>query len=350
MNFWIFIIVMFAFITGTACAEIPLSVNLKVHGAYVDNLFQTSTPDSDYISLTNFDASYDFNAMTSVLYNFDVNLFNKYTDLHSQTHYIGIDHEKSINDKNGTLYFGGGIGLRDNALEYFYYDYRSAGVYSSLKYHLTQTILAKAEYQMEYEDHQSYEDFSSLENYGSIQIGKSFNTRTTIQTRFEVGRRDYVNIGNDISKVTGYIKIAQSLTDLTGLQLQYIWHRVSETFQYPISLQDNYYLIEDPDDEYSYSGTKLQLVLKHYAPWNLLLKGTISRDKRSYSALTSDGQERNDTNTIISFGIEKKLLSREGFMPDVSLYMEFLHKDTKSSDLYYESSTNMFFIGTGMSF
>jgi hypothetical protein len=347
--FQFFFIMMFVLMINFAHAELPLSVDLKLYEAYVDNLFQTSAPNSDYVTLMNLDTSYNINPTTSVAYSFDVNLFKEYPDLHNQFHYLSVDHEKTISDERGVIYFGGRLGLRDNDAEYDYYDYRAAGAYSSLKYYLMQTVLAQIEYKMEYENHYNYHDISSFENYGSIQLSKFFNTKTTLQARLEAGRRDYANLDSNVTSLTGSLKVAQSLTDLTGIQLQYNWHHAPKSFPSLFYLQNDDYHVEDPDDEYSYSGTQWQLSLKHYAPWNLMLKGTLSRENRLYNISTID-TERNDTSTIISLEIEKKLLSKNAFLYGTSLHVEFLHKSTSSNDPYYQSSTNIITVGTGISF
>jgi hypothetical protein len=349
MKLSLFIIISFIFAVSIVYAETPLSANLKVYEAYIDNLFQTSTPDSDYITLMNLDASFDLSPNTSAIYNVDVNLFNEYSDLHNQTHYLSINHKKALFDEQGILYFGGRMGLRDNTSEYAYNNYRSAGAYSNLKYYLTQTAYAQAEYRIKYENHQNYQNYTSFENYGSVQINKSFSTKTTLQARFEAGRRDYVNFDDNrnVNQVTGFVKVAQSLTDLTGLQLQYRWHNAPKSFPYPVN---DYYRMEDPDDEYTYSGTLWQLILKHYAQWNIMLKGTLGRDKRLYNTSINDKQGRNDTSNIVSLEIEKRILSGNSLLRNTSLHLQFLHKTTKSNDPYYQSSTNIFSMGTGISF
>jgi len=348
VKFLLSIVILFALSIGSIHAEVPLSAGLSLYEAYVDNLFQTSDPYSDYVTLINLDASFDLGLSTSVLYDSDFNLFNEYSGLHNQTHHLSIDHEKVISDGQGTLYFGGGIGLHDGTSEYAYYDYRSAGAYTKLKYYLTETSFLQSEYQIGYEDHHSYRDYSSLNNYAAIQISKSFPTRTTAQARLEAGRRDYMNFDDNPNAtiLTVIIRIAQSLTDLTGLQLQYRWHNAPKSTPY---FTDSYYNIESPDDEHSYSGTEWQLALKHYTIWNIMLKGTLTRDKRSYNTSIVSNYERNDTSITALLEFDKKI-SINSLLQNASIHIQYLYKSTESSDPYYQSNTSILSLGTRASF
>jgi hypothetical protein len=356
MKLSLFIIMSFLCAVSIVYAETPLSANLKVYEVYIDNLFQTSTPDSDYVTLMNLNASFDLSQNTSTIYSVDVNLFNEYSDLHNQTHSLSINHKKAIFDEQGILYFGGRMGLRDNTSEYAYNDYRSAGAYSNLKYYLTQTAYAQAEYQIKYENHQNYQNYTSFENYGSIQTNKSFSTKTTLQARFEAGRRDYVNFDDNrnVNQVTGFVKVAQSLTDLTGLQLQYRWHNTTQRLPYFIRLLDSYNQMDDQDDEYAYSGSQWQLTLKSYTMWNMMIKSVFTREKRSYNpAIAIENPnvlERNDTITAFLLGIDKKISTQNRFIPESTLSVEFMHRRNNSSDPYYKSSTNILSIGTAFTF
>ncbi|MGB9598113.1 MAG: hypothetical protein ACPL7B_17635, partial [Candidatus Poribacteria bacterium] len=193
MKYFILSMMLVTFIISFAYAELPLSIDFKLYGAYVDNLFQTSTPYSDYVTLLSLDTSLNLNESSSIQYASDINRFAEYSNLHNQTHYLGINHEKNILNGQGVLQLGGFLGLHNNALEYNYYDYRAINGHSSLKYYFSETLFLLAEYQAEYEDHHNFEDYSSFENFSAIQINKSFDTKTTIQTRLETGRRDYTN-------------------------------------------------------------------------------------------------------------------------------------------------------------
>lgn len=340
-------IMLITFVAGLVQAEIPLSMDFKLYEAYVDNLFQTSTPYSDYVTLLGLDASINLGESSSIQCISDVNLFSEYSDLHNQTHYFGINYEKNIFSGQGILKLSGFTGLHDNTSEYARYDYKSIGGQSSLKYYFSETLFLLTEYQSEYEDHSNFKDYSSLENYGIIQISKSFSTRTTLQTRLETGRKDYTSLDDNATVITGSIKIAQSLADLTGVQLQYTQHKA---FGNPSYLLNNYYLLEDQDDEYIYSGNKWQLTLKHYAPLNIMLKGTLSREQRSYNFLIADGQKRNDTNTSVLLELEKKFSLNRSLFQNISFHLQFLHKDIRSNDPNFQSSTNILSIGSGISF
>lgn len=337
----------FLIIANLVYAELPISVNIKIYETYVDNVFQTSNPDSDYVTLLYIDLDYAIEQNTSITYNSNANLFYRYKDLHNQAHHLSLEHEKSLLQYKGNLYFGAGLGLRDNQELYSYYDHFIAGSYVGVKYNFAESAYGQIEYQIGLKSYSEYPIYNSLENYGYLQLSKSFQTtRTTIQTRIDLGRRNYTSSKNHISQVTGSIRIAQSLTDLTGLQIKYSQHHAS-SFPFEDSFIQDYYTSEFEDD-YNYSGREVSLTLKCITVWNLLLKGSLIRKSKLFNIpyLQIDGQARKDNNTDILLEVEKSFSSPNG----ISLHLEFLHRKNNSNDQYYDSSTSMFSAGMRVAF
>ena len=337
--------------------ELPVSANLKLYGTYIDNVFQTYLPESDYITLTYLNTSYDVTPGASIFYNANFSLFSEHSDLRNHTHYLGTDYERAIFQGKGRLYLGGRLGLRQNTPEYTSYDRRSGKAYTTLKYYLTKTTLAKMGYGIEYGNYPNLRTFNSLENYGSLQLSKFFQTRTTLQAMVEGGRREYTNMSDDSSKsyasqVTGSLKLAQSLADNTGLQLQYLWHHAPHGMdeQY---IEDAYYSAEEFfDDEYAYSGSEYRTILKHIAPWRTTLKASFSMKDRNYNvpSLYTMSGSREDRDVTFRFEVEKKFSLSLGTATDFALHIQFLNKRNNSNDSYYDYSTNMLSIGTKMAF
>ncbi len=338
--------------------ELPMSAELKLYGTYVDNIFQTASPESDYISLSYLDASYDITSGASVFYNTNLNLFSEHSYLRSHTHYLGTEYEREISEGKGILHLGGKLGLRQNTPEYDPYDRREGNAYTGVKYYITDTIMARAGYSLGYESYPNYQTFSFLENQGFLQISKFFQSRTTLRLEVGAGRREYLNLDSDNSRdfanrVTGLAKIAQSLTDNTGLQLQYSWHRASKDIVDGDYLEGDYYSIEDFfEDEYNYSGHEYRAVLKYLGPWRTMFKGTINKESREYniSFLYDEDMERKDSDITILLEVEKKFSLPLGSFPDLALHIQFLHRDNSSSDPYYDYSANILSLGTKAAF
>ena len=351
------IAMMFLTIYTVHSGELPVSADLKLYGTYIDNVFQTYLSESDYITLTYLNTSYDVTPGASIFYDANFNLFSEHSDLQNHTHYLGTNYERAIFQDKGRLYLVGRLGLRQNTSEYADYDRRSGNAYTTLKYYLTKTILAKIGYGIEYGSYTNLHTFNSLENYGSLQLSKSFQTRTTLQAMVDGGRREYTNMSDDsdrsyASQVTGSLKLAQSLADNTGLQLQYLWHRASQGVdeQY---IEDAYYSAEEFfDDEYAYSGSEYRAVLKHVAPWRTTLKASLSMKDRDYnvSSIYTVSGSREDRDITFRFEAEKKFSLPLGAATDFALHIQFLHKRNNSNDSYYDYSTNMLSIGTKAAF
>jgi len=353
-----FIAMMLLLVLNTAYSrELPVSAQLKLYGTYINNVFQNYMPESDYVTLTYLNTSYDISPGASIFYDANLNLFTEHSDLQNHTHYLGTDYERAILQDKGRLYLGGKIGIRQNTSEYADYNRRSFDTYATLKYYLTKTTLAKISYGIEYGSYPNLRTFNFLENYGFLQLSKSFQTRTTLQTMLETGRRDYPDMYNDVSgsytsQITTSVKLAQSLADSTGLQLQYLWHHAPHGLEEQY-IGDAYYSAEEFfDDEYTYSGGEYRIVLKHLAQWGITLKASLSMKDRNYNVstiYTEDGS-REDRDLAFRFEIEKGFSLPLDAATDFALHIQFLHRKSKSNDPYYDYSTNMLSIGTKAAF
>ena len=349
--------IMLLFTHAVHAEELPLSTYLKLYGTYIDNVFQTNLPESDYVALTYLDASYDITSGASLFYDGNYNLFSEHSSLQNHTHYLGADYEKVIFGDQGRFYLGSKVGIRQNTSDYSDYNHRSFDTYATLKYYLTDTILAKTGYEAAYGSYPNLNTFSFVENFGFIQLSKFFQTRTTLQVMLEAGRRDYPDMiedtnGNYASQLTGSIKIAQSLGNNTGLQLRYSWHDTPHGLneQY---LNDSYYSAEEFfDDEYAYSGSEYKMVLKHLAPWRTTIKASIGLKDLSYNAPSeyTESGVREDRGVTFRFEVEKAFSLPVFTHHDVALHIQFLHKKNSSNDSYYDYSANTFSIGTKTAF
>lgn len=334
--------------------DLPISADLKLYGTYVDNIFQTNLPESDYAALTYLNTAYYMTPETSIFYDANINLFSEHSDLQNHIHYLGADYERGIFGDKGNLYLEGKLELRQNKTEYESYDRRSGDIYATLKYYLTKTILLKSGYGMEYGSYPNFQTFNFLENYGFLQLSKFFQSRTTLQIAVDAGWRQYPNMSDDsengyASMISGSAKLAQSLADKTGLQLKYKWHHAPHGIdeQY---IENAYYSTEDLiDDEYSYSGSEYMIVLKHVTSWQATLKAVFSMGSREYNSTSIyiDGGTRKDNDITFRLEAEKEILFDAA---DFAIHVQFLHKRNESNDSYYNYSTNMLSIGTKAAF
>jgi hypothetical protein len=352
-----FIAVFFLLTKVAYSEELPLSAQLKLYGTYIDNVFQTYLPESDYVTLTYLDTSYDISPEASIFYDANFNLFSQHNDLQNHTHYLGTDYERSVFEGNGRLYLGGKVGIRQNTSEYSDYNRRSIDTYATLKYYLTQTTLAKVGYALEYGNYPNLNTFNSMENYGFFQLSRFFQTKTTLQGMLEAGRRDHpdmIDDGNEsyTSQFTGSLKLAQSLGDNTGLQLQYLWHYAPRGLD-ELYIEDAYYSAEEFfDDEYTYSGSEYRTVLKHLAPWRTTLKASFSMKDRNYNepSFYIESRNREDREITFRFEIEKSFSLPLSSATDFALHIQFFHRKNESNDSYYDYSTNILSIGTKATF
>lgn len=355
---YILIIAIISILSYDVCyGESPVSADLNLYGTYIDNIYQASFPESDYISLTQLDLSYDFDSGMSIFYDVRLSLFSKHSELHNHDHSLGIGHEKEIFQGKGTLFYGSGLELRQNTIEYDFYNYYNGSVYTDLKYHFSETFTSKAGFSIDYEHYPNYQPFSFFENSGFLQFSKSFQTKTSLHLGLNAGLRKYPNLddqkGIDYStKLTSTVKVGQSLTEKTGLQLLYSWNYLPQSIEYNEILEKGYFFIEDIlEDEYSFSSHKYQITLKHIGLWNTMLKGTLSRENRTYNVpIDTKNEKRTDNNSTFYLEIEKKLSPPIDSFKDLSLNIGFLYRKSKSNDPDFDYYTNITSLGIKAAF
>ncbi|MBD3182161.1 hypothetical protein GF312_07710 [Candidatus Poribacteria bacterium] len=389
----------FLFLTGTAYSqEIPLAARLMLHGAYADNIFQIKDAQEDYVGITDLDLLYSLTPELSLGYSFSSSLFYENSSLTNYSNHLSFNYEKYINGDKGILNIDGEINNRQNTPEYDIYDRNLAGLMSDLSYSISDSMQGKFDYKLQYQDYMNLDKFSFLENYGSLQFSRFFESRTTLQLNANLGYRSYYNYsdeGNDKALQTTFIlKIAQSIADLTGIQLKYIHHRIpiildiednneitedkpvkdniifyrknsplrNRLNQRPIIralirlnqarlmlkglfAEDMYetqgfYTVEDfLNNEYNYSSNGYNITLKHFASWGIKLEGSFSREIRKYQF-----NDQRDSNKVIMFNFEKEFIPNS--FPAFTLNIQIYNRKNQSTLAIYDYSFSIFSLGT----
>ena len=361
----------------TATAQTFL--NFQLHGSYTDNIFQNYSPVEDYISTWNFTIFHQTKSKTTLYYNGNLNLFSQYSDLQNQNHHIGISKKQSIGDGKNEFYLGGYARFRIDKPVYDIYDNNNVYGFASVKYYLYPTIMFRAKNTLGMRAYVNYTDYSYFENVLSLNISKFFQTRTTLQTGIEYYYKDYT--GNqtysatgpnglfsrtyiidspNVSQLAASINIAQSVSSLTAVQMQYLI-RSNLSGENRFAALDEFYSDEVLfDDHYSYSGQELSMSIKQYMPFQFIL--IISGDylEKSYnnrSVYDLEGNEllgkgnRQDYQSSFSSQIEKRFSGQKiPVLKSMDLFINYSYRINHSNDLYYDTSSAFLSAGFEMNF
>jgi hypothetical protein len=351
-------------------AQIVPRVNL--YSSYTNNLFQTYNQQSSWINHVFIDLDYAPRTDLNLYYSGSTNVFSEYEDLFSHTHRTGVSYMHSGENLN-TLHAGGELALRLDRPLYDYRDFLQAETYVNAKAYLKPTLLSRSGYSLRYQEYLNAGDYSFFEQVLFAQLSQFLPSRTTLQARAKLGLKTYArDVGSDTSTVpvragsdrnlvqlVSRLKIAQSLGNNTGLQLEY--RRRANLAGQSRYAQEELYNPDDDlfDDHYSYSGDELRTTLKHLAPWGLLMELTGRSEQRNYEgrpALDLEGfllaasTTREDTRNTLALTTEKTFYLEEGRVREIRLQLEWLYRDIQSNDAYYQTDSQVYSTGVQIDF
>ena len=357
--------------TGAARAQIVPTFNL--YNSYTDNLFQTYDKQSEWITQAYFDLALVPTDNWSLYYTGNASLFSQFDDLFNHTHQAGAAYYKALGGRNA-LHGGGQVALRLGQALYDYRDFVRSEGYLKGKFYLQPTLLARLGYLLGYQDYVHERDYSFVEQELSTQVSKFLPSRTTLQAGLQLGVKTYARQiepnpqtqlsarsgqGRTLAQLVSQAKIAQSLGQSTGLQLEFR-HRANVAGQSRLVDAQAY----DPDDDlfddrYNYSGRRLRAAIKHFGPADVQLEVGGTSERRRYGGrpaldldglLVDDGADRRDRISSFSLGLERPFYPLWLDEREVSLELEWRYRDVSSNDEYYSAQAQTFSLGMQVGF
>jgi hypothetical protein len=351
-------------------AQIIPRVNLNT--SYTDNLFQSYNQRSDWINQAYIDLDYVFDGPFNLYYNGSANQFNENGDLFSHTHQLGLSYVKQWDQRN-LLQIGTDLSTRLDRPVYQYRDMVEASTYINAKFYLRPEWLARSGYSLSYLEYLNAGSYSFFEQSAFFQLSRFLSSRTTVQLRTELGLKTYAQSANtedillpvragesrNLLQWVGRFKVAQSLGDYTGLQIEYRKRaNLSGRSRYT---DVAFYNPDDDlfDDRYSYQGDSLGATLKHIAPLEVDLEASGQLESRRYTGRLAldlvgeplpSGATRQDTRQTLRLAAGKDFYLNQGPAQTVRLQLEWLYRNTDSNDPYYSADARTYTAGLSFEF
>lgn len=351
--------------TAGAWAQFVPSINL--YTSYTDNLFQTHDGQSDWITQAYIDLDYAPSGPLRFYYAGNASVFSQFEDLFSHTHQAGLSYYKPKGE-NDLLYGRARLSARLDRAIYSYRDFVQGEVYGLGKFYLRPTLLGRGGFALRYWEYVNERDYSYIEQEVFGKISQFLPSRTTLQADSELGVKTYVRArpqdprtlletrsgnGRSLIQLVSRFKVAQALTQGTGLQLEY-QHRANLAGQIRFADPNLY----DPDadlfdDRYSYAGHHYRTALKHLGVWEVELEASAQWEQRRYQGrpaldldgiFIGDGVTRKDRRTTLAMGLERSF----GWEREVVVQLDWLYREVDSNDPYYSGVSQT--LSTGVQF
>lgn len=357
----IFFLQLFLLTVQTVNAQWSLSFSTGQE--YSDNPFHSPFPESNLIS--NYDLSFG-NDNNFVSFNYAGSYFALnnnpernffWHQLSAWKNFENINLGISYDQRFGKQYFSflDYLGFEGNINYKIPTDYFYSQIYSTLSY-------------------TKFNELSTLDNFtaaAGFEVNKGFETGTALITGAKFNYRTYssdtfqiqdesmsdslIVIGAEkptpIPQLISYIRIAQSLTESTGLAVQYSNRSILGEIK-SIFLSGDFYLWEESeifDDPIKFEGNNLLIELTQLVD-DFTLKAGYYLNKKNYPSqgIYTDFENftydlmRNDTQQIFNFSLSKNTgIAISNTEINFSLNYQYINNKSNSSWFNYKSSSFM---------
>jgi hypothetical protein len=379
-----------ALFLGLGAAWAQPAVRLNLYSSYTDNLFQSSQPRADWVNLLYADLDWGLGPSAGLYYTGNASLFRQYPELFNHAHLLGVNYLRE--GLAGELRAGASLSARLDRRLYEYRDYAGGGVFAEAKRYLREDLVGRVGYALKVQEYLNVSRQSYVEQSASARLTRFLPSRTTLDLRAELGIKSYLrrgevsppvptltsagpeiwinsymeqeevfppgaDRGRHLVQGSGGLKLAQSLGERTGLQLEY-------TRQHSFSGQGRFLFgpLYDFDDElfsdrYSFQGQSLGLRLKHLGRWGAQLELGGQLGSRNYIerlALDLEGfplgldQKRRDRWQLLDLELVRFFQPARG--PGLELGLHWSYRRTNSNDPYYDAGVSTYSAGLEYAF
>jgi hypothetical protein len=159
--------------------------------------------------------------------------------------------------------------------------------------------------------------------------------------------------GQEVMQLKGSLRIAQSLSAITGLAVEGRLQRRIQGEGRLLSYQDSGYESDDPlaDDPYNYESQGLAIECSQKLFWRMLIRAGWSTEWKDYAflALNLDGEPlpgrpvRKDTRSLIWFMMTKQLTLGRWASAEISVSYHLI--DNQSNEAYSDFQDQIFTLG-----
>jgi len=366
-------------IAGLSISTRADNLTLGFFQSSTDNLFQTSLPETDYLS----HLSFSFEKRFSPLSFFSQGTYSylyRNTGVSTYSQEAGLDYVRALSEKTA-LYLAAKAAGTIYREAYNNFNFFSLGLAAAAKSYLNDGSILKLNYNLDYKNYR-LSIFDSLSHYASASLDRYFKTRTTLRADLNLGWKyffhPYVSeslspgestyyyssgkgMGNGHGMGSGQMGwrsgfaregspaqgqgiqilslsglVAQGIGDRVGVRLSGLrqWTLSGEN---PFTSIEEFYLIENPSyDVFSWNGYSLSGQVTVEIPWDIQLKLGYTRSKKDFpgiDALDMEGVSlgilRQDTRNQWEARLEKNFRT-------LSVYLNYSYMDNRSNDLLFD--------------
>ena len=367
------------------------TLSLFFNQSATDNLFQSSFPESDYLSNLGFSLDKNLHG-TSLFAQGGLAYLYENPDLTYYTQDVGLDHVWVLTEKSGLYASLTGRGTFYRS-EYKDFNYLAGNAFAAYKTYLSPTSILKAEYALTMRDYSSSQ-FDFLSQSLDISWDKFFQSRTTLKAGLSWGYKYYLHpyaeysgdsssgiedipnpgsgmgpgmgwgrhggmtyipgtqplptengSGQGLQTLTFRTLLAQGLSDAIGI-------RFTGSRQWPISGKNpfsqiwEFYAVENPFyDRFSWEGYEIGVQVTALIPWDVQLKLGFDHSQKNFPGIEvldaeglTTGIMREDTRALWQARIEKNF-SR------FSLFLTYNLVNNRSNDPLFDWQGNFLALG-----
>ena len=381
--------------------------SFSVSTSYDNNAFRNYAGLSDNISQFSGYFAKDFSSekwQSRLYYRGSYSLFAQYDARNYHYHQLGGAFSRVLSDGGNTLNLGINSSLRVNGTIYDYYNFQDASVYGNVKIVINSASNANLGYRLHGRRYSNLPDLNYSEHYFFARYIGFFQTRTTLMVESNYGLKIYQshitgtqpvqedgqgfegygthrggmghfgntgsmgdnshmseiesnNTNPGVGQWIGQFRLAQSLTNATGLRVEFTLRRNPGGEIRYLAGQVSGYISEDElfDDHYGYESEELGTTLTQIFSGKVTLKASIDTRWKDYvkrNALDLNGDPvhdqslRKDREVQFWFSLGKSFSMPGG--KSISLMGEFYWIDNRSNDLYYNYQVSLISLGAGM--
>jgi len=337
------------------------SFKLATNQSYSNNPFYSPVPISSMVSSFELGIEGEFDAFNFGYYG-NYSLFQNINYRNFYWQQVGIW------DSTDDFMFGLYLENRTNKLDFEYYNYTNYNAY--IKYQApveSINIFSNASFSLT--DYSYLNDLDNILTNIGITLNKSFETKTTLIGSINFNYKNYFDtnlnsndlVGDSLSSPNSkaftsqfnfYGRIAQSLTESTGLAIFYLNKSiVGGTANYIRNLE---YVYGDEsqyfDDPISYQGNFVGTQLTQLLPMGIILRAIYTIESKGYPSqgIYSDSETfnqnivRNDDQTSFSISLTKNIFLDDEFEKKLVLGLSFEKINNNSNSYWYDfNSTSL---------
>ena len=344
-------------------AQILPQVNIL--SAYTDNLFLNYRNHADWMNVVYFDLDVPLSSRFDAFYTGAASQFAENDDLFNHTHRFGVTHS-TLSTSKAQLTAGADVSLRLDRPLYDFRDHYQASAFASLRLQTSPNMVLRGRYTTRVREYSQARDYSFLEQQLAASLNRSLPSRTTLRLTSQLGLKSYLRVretdelarSSEISSRDRHLlqlvagaRIAQSLGDRTGVQIEY----ENRTGLAGAGGSASEFVDTDDDlfdDRYNYEGHAIGTSLKFLGGWGSQIELGFERETREYdnrAALDLEGVSlgvpRRDTWSTLRMGFEKTFWLDNPWLYELNFALEYRDRSVDSNDPYYEADGHTYTVG-----